>query len=790
MLQNYFKIAWRNLLKNRVTGVINILGLAIGMAVALLIGLWVQDEYQFNKNFKNHDHLGQLLLHQTFGGKTGTSWAVSLPTVPTLRNQFGDDLEAVSLASWPWKHLLTIDEKRILAQGNYVEHTFPKMFSLEMIEGNVETALTDPNSVIISESLAQTFFGDASAKGQVLQMDTESDLKVTAVFKDFPFGSSFHEMKFFTTWKLYEKTRPWVTESKDNWGNHSFQLYTQLKPNVDPADFSRKIRDIEKAHFGEGNPEYFIHPMPRWHLHSEFKEGKYVGGRIQYVYLFSIIGVFVLILACINFMNLSTARSERRAKEVGIRKSVGSLRGQLINQFLIESLLVSFIAMILSLVLISLALPWFNEIASKEMGIPWYNAAFWGGMLCFTILTGLLAGSYPAFYLSSFKPIKALKGKFQAGKWSGVPRKALVVVQFTVSISLIIGTLVVFQQIEHAKDRPIGYDRNRLIMFSDNMELYDQYQVLRTELLSTGVVEEMCHSNSPVTAIYSNQIGFEWEGKDPEYTPSFGIIACSPEYGPTIQWEIKEGRDFDKQLASDSLALIVNEAAAETIGVDNLVGTTIRQDDQDFRVVGIVKNLIMESPYTPIKPTIFRLDNEWKDTYTVRLKEGVQERDALNEIKAVYAKLSPSSPFEFEFISERYNRKFRSEERVGKLARIFAILAIFISCLGLFGLSAYVAERRTKEIGIRKVLGASVYNLWALQSRNFIILVAISCILAIPLTWYYLNGWLTDYEYRVDLGWQVFAVAGILALIVTIATVSYQSIRAALSNPAKSLKTE
>ncbi|MFT4972759.1 MAG: putative ABC transport system permease protein, partial [Saprospiraceae bacterium] len=710
MFQNHLKIAWRSLLKNKITGFINIVGLAIGMAVAMMIGLWLHDELTFDQYHENYEKLGQVLLHQEFNESIVTGQAASMPWGASLRNDFTEDFENISMCSWLWEHLLVHGENRFLKEGHYVEPEFPEMFSLKMLAGNRKDALQEPKSIILSKSLSVALFGEEDPMGKMVKFDN----------------------------------------SIDSWGNHSFQLFVQLKENANFADVTEKIRYLEREHNPVGNPEAMIHPIADWHLKSEFKEGVNIGGRIQFLWLFGIIGVFVLLLACINFMNLSTARSEKRSKEVGVRKAIGSLRSQLIAQFLSESLMVSGLALTLALVLVQGSMTAFNNLADKELAIPMTNVTFWLLVFGFTIFTGFLAGSYPAFYLSSFKPINTLKGTFKVGKWASAPRKVLVTLQFVVSIALIIGTIVVFQQIEYAKNRSIGYERDSLIQFFNNRELHDQRAIIRDEMIKTGVVEELAHSSGPITNIWSNQSSVEWEGKDPNVELSFGVVGVSHEFGETIQWDILEGRDFSREFATDSMSIILNESAVALMDLDNPAGKNVRWNDRNCQVVGVVKDMIMESPYEPIKPTIFGVDNNRISIFTARLKPGVPVQTALAKIREVYANLCPTNPFDYEFVDAAFDEKFRSEERIGQLARIFAFLAIFISCLGLFGLSAFVAEQRTKEIGIRKVLGASVMNLWVLQSKSFLVLVFLSCFVAIPLAWYYLENWLADYEYRIE----------------------------------------
>ena len=790
MLKNYLKIAWRNLVKSKVTGFINIAGLAIGMAVAIMIGLWVQDELNTNRTHKNYDQLAQVYLNQTFNNKTGSSQAISLPFAPTLRNEFGSDFKYLALGSWAFEQLLAYEDKRFLHQAMHVEPEFPEMFTLEMIAGDRISVLKEPNSVLIAASLAKAFFGNENPIGKTIRHESTTDLVVTGVFKDLPYNSRLTNVKFYTTWEHYKNTNEWVVNSADSWGNHSFQLFAQITEGGNFETISQKIKDIEIKNNPEGNPQAFLFPMSKWYLYSDFKDGINIGGRIQFVRMFGIIGIFVLLLACINFMNLSTARSEKRAKEVGVRKTVGSRKSQLIGQFLSESLLVTFLAGLIAILLVQLSIDWFNNLADKELAIPFENPIFLAGILGFVLITGLLAGSYPAFYLSSFEPLQVLKGSFRIGTGASLPRQILVTLQFTVSVALIIGTIVVFQQIEHAKNRPVGYDRQGMIYFFNNAELDAKKEVLRTELLNTGMVEEVSHSSSPITNVWSNQIGFDWEGKDPEALLSFGVVGCSYEFGQTVSWNVLEGRDFSRNFLTDTTAFILNESAVALTGLENIVGKTIEYNETSCTVVGIIKDMVMESPWDPIKPTIFMINENWVSCFNVKFKAGVPIQNALAKVQGVYEKISPSSPFDYNFVDEDYGKKFRSEERIGKLARFFAFLAIFISCLGLYGLSAFVAEQKTKEIGIRKVLGASITNLWALQSKHFLVLVAVACLIAAPLAGYFLEGWLEDYDYRIYLNAGVFIIAGILALIVTLTTVSYQAIKAALANPARSLKTE
>jgi len=625
----------------------------------------------------------------------------------------------------------------------------------------------------------------------MVRVDNRFDMKVAGVYKDLPHNTTFNDLKLILPWTTYaNNSDSWIKAAQTQWENHMCQLYVQLNDHADIAKVNARIKSIPTPHISFSKEELQLHPMSQWRLHNEFSNGKLSGGRIRMVWLTGIIGAFILLLACINFMNLSTARSEKRSREVGIRKAVGSLRGQLIGQFLSESLIVVMLALVLSIVLVQVSLPFFNNITYKTMTIPWSHPLFWVLVLGFAFITGLISGSYPAFYLSAFEPVKVLKGTFRAGRFATLPRKVLVVAQFTISVALITSTLIVYRQIQHARQRPVGYTREGLITVDMNTpDIHGHYDAIRNDLLRTGVVADMAQSNSAPTEVWSNNI-LSWRGKDPGLVVSPGTIAVSHDFGTTLGWKIIDGRDFSRSFASDTGAFIMNEAAVKLTGFKHPVGEMIRWGNEDHLVIGVVKDMVMESPYEPVKPTIFHLNPNWARLMTVRIKPDIPMREGLAKIAPVFKKYNPGSPFVYKFVDSEYAAKFSDEERIGHLATIFAILAIFISCLGLYGLASFVAEQRTKEIGIRKVMGASVFNLWKMLSKDFVGLVMISCVIAIPLAWYLLHLWLQDYTYRTTLSWWIFAAAATGALIITLMTVSYQAFRAAVMNPVRSLKAE
>jgi ABC-type antimicrobial peptide transport system permease subunit len=790
MLKNFIKIAWRNLLKNKVYSTINIMGLAFGMAVAMLIGLWLMDELTFNHYFTKHKDLAQVMVTQTFNGQTGTGHAIAIPLANELRTKYGSNFKNVTLASWNQGFILSSGEKKISKSGMWVQPAFPGMLGLHMIEGNI-TALNDQLSVLISQSTAYALYGDANPIDKTIKINNRIDLKVGGVYEDIPRNATFYDTYILMSWDKYLTTEKWLKDAQTQWENHSFQMFVEKTPSVNFDDLTKKLEGITRAYAKDGNEHTVFHPMDRWRLYDEFENGKVKGGRISYVWMFGIIGVFVLLLACINFMNLSTARSEKRSKEVGVRKAIGSLREQIIVQFLSESMIMALIAFVLSIVLVLIFLPFFNEMADKQMHIPFGNIWFWLSTLLFILFTGLVSGSYPAFYLSSFSAVKVLKGTFKAGRYSALPRQIMVVLQFAISVALIIGTIIVFRQIEYAKDRPVGYSREGLITIMMNTpDLFGHYDAIRNDLLQTFAVENMAESSSPTTGTWSNQIGFDWAGKDPSSTPLFGTIAVTADFGKTINWHVLKGRDFSRTIKSDTACMVINESAVKLIGFKDPVGKPIKFNGQQLTIIGVIGDMVMDSPYFPVQPTVFFLNPGWANVVTIKIKPAVSVPVALDKIGNVFRHYNPGSPFNYKFTDQDYADKFADEMRIGKLASFFAVLAVFISSLGLFGLASFVAEQRTKEIGVRKVLGASVGNLWAMLSKEFVILVSISCLIAIPLAWYYLYTWLKGYKYHTEISWWVFAVACLGAMVITLLTISVQAIKAASANPVKSLRSE
>lgn len=766
----------------------------MGMAVAMMIGLWVYDELTYDKYHNNYDRIAQVMQHANFNGKIETQVANPAVMGPELRAKYGSDFKYVVQSSWTVGHLLSVGNKHINKDGNFFEPDAPVMLSLKMLKGP-RTGLKDPYSIMLSASTAESIFGKEDPINKIIKLDRNYDVKVTGVYEDLPDNTSFRNIKFMMPWKLWQIQNPWAQSLENPWNSNFSQTFVQIADNADMEKVSAKIKNAKLKNVGKEEAKYewavFLQPMRKWNLYNEFKNGVNTGGNIRYVRLFGIIGIFVLLLACINFMNLATARSEKRAKEVGIRKTVGSRRWQIVKQFFAESYLVVLLSFVLCLFLVGLLLPMFNEVAGKKIEMPWTKPAFWIFSFAFILVTGLLSGSYPALYLSSFHPLRVLKGTFRVGKFASVPRKILVVTQFTVSVMLIIGTIIVYQQIQHAKNRPIGYTRNGLVNLWMQPEISKHYDAIRSELKNSGAIEEMTASVSPLTQVWRTNGSFDWEGKDPNMAVDFPNNAVTHEFGKTVQWKIKEGRDFSRDFASDTAAFIINESAAKFFGFQNPVGKILKWQDEPYTIIGVVSDIMQESPFYPVRPTLYSISG-YDDLSAVILKLNPQQnaKRALNKIEQIWKKYVANVPFDYKFVDDDFGNKFSAEERIGKLSSYFALLAIFISCLGLFGMASFVAEQRTKEIGIRKVLGAGVGNLWRLLSTEFFVLVLVSCVIAAPIAWYYLNIWLTNYDYRIEIKWQVFVMAALAALIITLLTVSFQAIKAAIANPVKSLRTE
>ncbi len=790
MLRVYLKTSWRSLLKNRLSSMINIGGLSVGMAVAMLIACWIRAEFSFDRQFANYPRIAQ--VWELYPDHQGAQTQLPSPVADELRAKFGSDYKRVVLSSMTREHVLDFGEKKVINKGNFIEPAGLEMFSIPIPSG-----LQDPHSILLSASLAKALFGRAEPVGNLLHLDDTILVKVTGVYPDFPYNSSFRDVAFLAPWDLYVTVDGETKRNRHSWGDNNWQTFVQLADNVDLDKASAKIKRVkadndpfyDAHHHNINSMELFLHPMSRWHLYSGFRDED--RGRIRYVRLFGLIGIFVLLLACINFMNLSTARSERRAKEVGIRKTMGSPRSQLIGQFFTESLLVAAFGLIIALGLVQLSLPVFSELSDAKVTIPWSSPLWWVACMGFTLLTGLIAGSYPALYLSSFLPVKVLKGKLAS---NALPRKILVVLQFTVSIVMIIGTMIVFRQVQYARNRPVGYDQGGLVMVQTHTkDIYQHFQAFRADLRGTGAIIDVAQSVSPVTASWPFNGGLTWSDHKQSIPgdPDFAMKGVSPEYGKTVGLKYIQGEDFRQGSDSaNALKMVLNEASLRYMGFRDPIGKTIIWQGYQFTVIGVVKDMVMESPYETPVPALFYVAPYSMSYLTIRINPRMGAQEALARLAPVFAKYNPSEPFDFKFVDLEYDAKFHEEIRIGQLAAFFTILAIIISCLGLFGLASFVAEQRTREIGIRKVLGATVFNLWKLLSQDFVLLICLSCLISTPIAWWFLHQWLEQFSYRMEISWWIFAVAGIGALVITVLTVSFQAIRAATANPVNSLRAE
>ncbi|MEO9869060.1 FtsX-like permease family protein [Ekhidna sp.] len=795
MFKNYFKVGYRNLIRNKSHGFINIGGLSIAMTVVILISLWITDELSFNHNHKEHQRTAKVLKKRTLNGDTQVRFALPIPIVDELDDNYRDDLKNVTVAAWQGSSLVDTKDKQLNLIGNYMSANAPKLLDLDMKAGSHES-LSEKFSVMVSVQAANSLFDSEDVIGKQLIIDGEVTMNITGVYKDLPSQSSFHGLSFIGNFEGYASTQDWIQRAIKNrrWDSNFCQVFVQLQDNASWQSANKKIEKLiynnSSDRDKQNNPIVFLHPMDDWHLRSNWENGEQTGGAILYVWLFGVIAVFILFLACINFMNLSTAQAEKRAKEVGIRKSLGSLRSQLIGQFLIESFLIVSLSFVISVFLVNIVLPYFNMLSGKQMNFPFSQSFFWLSAALFIAFTSLVSASYPAFYLSGFRPVKVLKGTFKTGRASAVFRRILVVGQFAVSITLIAGTFIVYQQINHSKNRPIGYDAKNLLSVRSSPEAFrNKHHVIQDELLKTGAVISMSQSSSPLTELNSSTGGFSWEGKDPDLKVNFVFSYVTHEFGKTVGWNIRSGRDFKNQ-KSDEKAYVINQAAADFIGLTDPVGKSLAWYDGPHKIIGVVDNLILESPFQQIEPAIYTMNMEETEWMQIKLAENQPTAESIARVEEVFQKIMPNVPFGFEFISSLHGEKFASISQVGNLSSIFTFLAIFISSLGLFGLASYVVERKTKEIGIRKVLGAKASRIVLSLSLDFAKMVIIASIIAVPISYIVGHRWLESFAYRINLEWWYFALAGFIALIIAGITVSSKTIQAATANPVKSLKDE
>jgi putative ABC transport system permease protein len=785
MFRNYLKAAFRNLQKNKGYSFLNIGGLAIGIACAALIFLWVEDELTFNHYFSNRDNLYKVKDKQTYDGTTFTFDATPGQLAEGIKTEI-PGIKNTARSTWGADLLFSASDKPIYEHGLFVDSSFLTMFQLQFVQGNAANAFAQLYAVVISESMANKFFGSGNVIGKTLKVNNKRDYVISGVIKDLPKNVSFR-FDWLAPFKIFYDQNQWL----QSWGNNGIVTYVETDPNANISSINKKLYGYIQSKNPEFNARMSIYPMNRWRMYDNFDNGKEIQGRIQYVRLFNIIAWIILIIACINFMNLSTARSEQRAKEVGVRKVMGAGKRKLISQFIGESIFTALLALLLALVIIYISLPAFNMLVEKQLSVNLSNPLHIAALLAIALICGLIAGSYPAFYLSSFNPIYVLKGiKIKGGGSAGFIRKGLVVVQFTISVILIISTIVVYLQILHVKDRDLGYNKNNLVTVDMQGKMKENYNVIHDELLASGFVQNATISNNPILQLGSNTGDFSWEGKDPSKQVLITVEGVSQGYVSTMGFQMKQGRDFYPEFTTDSNNVIINESLARIMKKTNAVGSVISGQGKKFTVVGVVKDFVYNDMYAPASPLMIFADTSNTQILTMRLKAGAPLPAALAKMENIFKKNNPGYPFDYNFVDAEFGKLFKTETLIGQLTEVFSVLAILISCLGLFGLAAYTAEKRSKEIGVRKILGASVQGIAGLISRDFLILVCISCVIAFPIAWWMMQNWLDGYKYHIQISWWIFADAGLLAVLIALFTVSFQAIKAAVANPVTSLRTE
>lgn len=790
MLINYLKTTLRAIRKNPIYGLLNIAGLALGIACAALIFLWVEDELTFDHPVPKRNVLYSIRMNIDYSDRIESYTTVPGPMSNSIRGTIPGMVNTCRTGFD--RELFSLKDKSTYERGLYVDTSYFSMMQLPFVRGSA-AGFSNPHSLVLSERMAKKFFGDEDPVGKTLRIRNQDDYTVIGVVKDALRNVSLAGDWLAPVENFFAKNR-WL----NNWATWGINTLVELRPGTNVNTVNQQLT----AHLRSKNNFYahsecLLFSMNDWHLQTNFVNGRPEGGQIKYVRLFSTIAWIILFIACINFMNLATARAGQRVKEIGVRKTLGAVKKALIGQFILEALLMSVIAMLLSVLLIYLFLPGFNVLFDKQLQFDVFTPAHFGGLLALGVFCGLIAGAYPAFYLSSFEPVAVLKGqRIGLGTGAGFVRKGLVIMQFTVSVILIVCTVIIYQQVQHIKARDLGYNKEHLLYTSTGGNMVDHFGAIRTSLLQTGVVENVMLSGSPPLQMWGTEPSgrFTWEGSDPQLNVKIYEESASPEYISTMGLQLKEGRDFNTDIKADSGKTIINETMAKIMGKAGRVGSVFSYGGRyNFEIIGIVKDYLFNNMYGGVEPLMLTCEPEKNTNYSffsIRLKPGRDLAAQLGKITAIMKVNNPGYPFEYQFADEQFDGLFHSETRIGQLAGVFAGLAILISCLGLFGLAAYTAERRTKELGIRKVLGASVGSLATLVSKEFLQLVTISCIIAFPLAWWIMNGWLADFAYRTVIHWWVFGIAGVTAIVIAMLTVSAQAMRAALSNPVKTLRSE
>jgi ABC-type antimicrobial peptide transport system permease subunit len=783
MLRNYLKIIFRNLVRNKVLSIITILGLSVSMTFSILIFLWVSDEVSVDQFHKNKATLYRVLQTQVYEGKTTCSDATTSLLVDAWKEQMPEVAYATMMSPDVWT--LKVGNKLTKMQGSVADEDFFLMFSFPLTQGDPRHCLATADQIVISEKLAATCFPNQNPMGQAIRVNNQKDYFVSGVFGNIPKNSTL-QFDFILPYKEYEKL-PWVKD----WGAIGDKVFVELRENTDVIKFEDKIRHFLKTKLPNTKDQLSLQAFSDTYLHSDLSSGKPAGGRIDYVHLFSVVAILILIIACINFMNLATAQSVKRSKEVGIRKVMGVPRRLLIGQFIGEAILTASVALMISLLLVEISLPFFSRLTEKHLSLDYREPLLIVSLIGFALLTGVISGSYPAFFLSSLNPVKILKGRLQFRTNAFEFRKALVIFQFSLSVIFILGTIVVYHQMQYIQTKNLGLNRQNLIYQTCEGDLPKNLNAFRTELLQSSAVQSVTYSNQPALGIQFSSTWVDWPGKTKEVVFSFAGV--SYDYIQTMTIELKEGRDFSPSVVTDSLNVIVNEEAVRQMGLHKPLGhviTTRRDIKRMGKIIGVVKDFHMQSLHEPIKPLYLFLDTSPGYGFvSVRTAPG-KTREALASLAKVNKKYNPEIPVDYTFADSEFSRQYAAESIVETLTKGFSFLTIFISCLGLFGLAAFAAEQRTKEIGIRKVLGASVSQIAALLSKDFLKLVLLAFVIATPVAWYAMSQWLQNFAFRIELHWWMFAGAGVVALAIALLTVSFQAIKAALANPVKSLRSE
>ncbi len=785
MLKSYFKIAWRNLLKHKSFSIINITGLAIGMATVLLIWTWVQNELDYDGFYSHSKELYKLYNKASYQNSVSVWDVTSGPAGPALQQNYAE-VAHTSRIYWPIERLFTYGDKHIKSTGNDVDASFLDMFDFPLISGSREHLLEDGKSIVLTETLAKKLFGGENPVGKTITLDNKEPYRITGVMKDLPANTDFS----FTY--LIPLTNISLNNYSNNWNSNSYYTYVELKPGTSVVSFNQKIRGFLKPYITDGNTSLFLYPMSKMHLYSRFDNGVPVGGKIEEVRLIVFIGLIVLLIACVNFMNLSTARSQRRAKEVGVRKVFGARRNNLLKQFLCESILLAFSAGVLAVLIVWVVLPLVDSVMGKPYVLNFADPFLWVGLVGFILVTGILAGIYPAVYLSAFKPVKVLKGTMHPVKQFFSPRKVLVVLQFSIAIILIVSTMIIYRQIQFVQNRNIGYNVANLIEVPVEGDIEKNYTAIKAALLNTGAVASVTRTGWGVTINGSTSSGFTWEGPVADKNNTvFSLARTESDLIQTLGLKLVAGRDLDySRFPADSNAILLNESAVKTMGLKDPIGKIVTRGTANYVVTGVFKDFIVGSPYSAVGPMMVFTSKSWLLNMVLRLNENGNVQRNLQQAGDVLRNYNPAYPFTYHFVDQEYGEKFKDQQQTGMLMALFSALTIFISCLGMFGLASYMAEVRIREIGIRKVLGASGAQISGLFSREFVSLVVIAIFIATPIAWWIMAKWLNDFTYRVDISWVYFGLAGCGAIVLALITVSMQAMKAALANPVDSLRAD